>query len=75
MLINKRQTHVRKTWLQASKDLSKSKRVEDQQLAKEIISFVKQMPPMKTERHDMMETLAAIHQKQDIKSNENSQER
>jgi len=57
--IKERQTYVRKAWLTAAKDLNQSRDPEDQELAKSITSFVSAMPPMKTERHELQEKVAA----------------
>jgi len=73
--ISERQAHVRKTWLQASKDLAKSARTEDRELSKDILIFVNTMPPMKTERHEMLEQIKVLHQNQNIKENQNAPER
>lgn len=56
--IKERQTYVRKAWLTAAKDLIQSDSTEDQELGKEIATFVKDMPPMKTERHELQEKVA-----------------
>ena len=72
--ISERQTHVRKVWLQASKDLAKSTRAEDRELSKEILTFVNDMPPMKTERHEMLDQIKALHQQQKQPQNQNIKE-
>jgi hypothetical protein len=56
--IKERQTYVRKAWLTAAKDLHQSGSAEDRELGKEIATFVKGMPPMKTERHELQEKVA-----------------
>ncbi|MCK9505023.1 MAG: relaxase/mobilization nuclease domain-containing protein [Porticoccaceae bacterium] len=56
--IKERQTYVRKAWLTAAKDLHQSDSAEDRELGKEIATFVKDMPPMKTERHELQEKVA-----------------
>ncbi|PMR77776.1 relaxase/mobilization nuclease domain-containing protein [Billgrantia endophytica] len=56
--IKERQTYVRKAWLTAAKDLNQSHDPEEQELAKRIAAFVSSMPPMKTERHELQETVA-----------------
>ena len=72
--ISERQTHVRKTWLQASRDLAKSSSIEDKELSKDILEFVKDMPPMKTERHTLLEAVKALHQQQKQPQNQNTKE-
>lgn len=57
--IKQRQTYVRKAWLTAAKDLNRSGDQEDQRLARNIADFVSSMPPMKTERHEIQERVAA----------------
>lgn len=57
--ISTRQTQVRKGWLIAAKELHQSSEHQDQALAKDILSFVGTMPPLKTERHEIQERLAA----------------
>lgn len=57
--IQDRQTQVRKSWLTAAKALHQSNDSQDQTLAKDIMTFVGTMPPMKTERHEIQERLAA----------------
>ncbi|MDG4868621.1 relaxase/mobilization nuclease domain-containing protein (plasmid) [Guyparkeria sp. 1SP6A2] len=49
--IKERQTKVRKTWLTAAKELAGSEKPEDRALAKKVAGFVKDMPPLETERH------------------------
>lgn len=56
--IQSRQTHVRKAWLTAAKELSKSENQDDQELGKSIATFVSEMPPMKTERHELQQKVA-----------------
>ena len=60
--IIERQTHVRKSWLMASKELLKSKDTDDTKLGESILKFVNAMPPMKTERHQMLETVSRQNQ-------------
>lgn len=55
--IKEKQTKIRKTWLQAAKELSKGDDEEGKILAHKIISFVKNMPPLKTERHEIKEKI------------------
>jgi len=57
--IKNRQTYVRKAWLTAAKDLAISEAPADRELAKTIMAFVQEMPPMKTERHELAEKAAA----------------
>lgn len=57
--IKQRQTYVRKAWLTAAKDLNNSEVPEDRELGKNIARFVKDMPPMKTERHELQEKVAS----------------
>lgn len=57
--IKERQTYVRKAWLTAAKDLNQSEKPEERELGKSIATFVKDMPPMKTERHELQEKVAA----------------
>lgn len=57
--IRARQTQVRKGWLTAAKALNQSPDHQDQTLAKDILSFVGTMPPLKTERHEIQERLSA----------------
>lgn len=57
--IKQRQTYVRKAWLTAAKDLNNSEAPEDRELGKNIARFVKDMPPMKTERHELQEKVAS----------------
>lgn len=56
--IKERQTYVRKAWLTAAKDLIQSDSTEDQELGRSIATFVKDMPPMRTERHELQEKVA-----------------
>lgn len=56
--IQNRQTHVRKAWLTAAKELSKSDNKEDKDLGQSIAKFVSEMPPMKTERHELQQMLS-----------------
>lgn len=53
-----RQTDVRKGWLQAAKQLHASEKEDDKALAKAIVGFVKDMPPMETERHQLTKSVA-----------------
>jgi len=69
--IVKRQTYVRKEWLKAAQGLSKSSDVEDKLLARDILTFVKDMPPMKTERHEMIDNINALRQQQQQSQNQN----
>jgi len=55
--IKERQTHVRKAWLTAAKDLNQSDQAEERELATDIAQFVSAMPPLKTERHELKERL------------------
>lgn len=57
--IKERQTYVRKAWLTAAKDLNQSEKIEDRELGKNIATFVKDMPLMKTERHEFQEQIAS----------------
>jgi len=57
--IEERQTAVRKTWVAAARELSQSAEREDQQLAGQILHFVKSMPPLVTERHEMAAKLTS----------------
>lgn len=61
--IAKRQTQVRKGWLEAAKELNASSKEEDKNLAKAIVGFVKDMPPMETERHQLSKAVATQLQK------------
>lgn len=56
--IKERQTNVRKSWLEAAKDLNQSSDESDKSLAKKIVGFVQKMPPLKTERHELQEKLS-----------------
>jgi type IV secretory pathway VirD2 relaxase len=57
--IRTRQTQVRKGWLTAAQALHQSPDDQDKALAKIIAGFVKDMPSLKTERHEIKERLAA----------------
>lgn len=57
--IKARQTETRKNWLKVAKLLLQSPDIENQTLAKNIMDFVSTMPPLKTERHEIQERLAA----------------
>lgn len=74
--IKDRQTHVRKAWLTAAKDLHQSDKAEDRELGRSIAAFVKDMPPMKTERHELQEKIAGRLQQQrgDGRGQDQSQE-
>jgi type IV secretory pathway VirD2 relaxase len=63
--IRDRQTYVRKAWLTAAKDLNQSDKAEDRELGRCIAAFVKDMPPMKAERHEFQERVAAQLQLRD----------
>jgi hypothetical protein len=56
--IRARQIRVRKTWLAGAKQLNESNDPRDRALANNIATFVSDMPPMKTERHEMQERIA-----------------
>ncbi len=56
--IKHRQTGIRKGWLTVAKDLAKSSDPQDQTLAEDVLKFVKTMPALKTERHQIQERLA-----------------
>lgn len=56
--IKTRQTATRQTWLSVAKELAQSPEPKDQDLAAEVVSFVKNMPALKTERHEIQEKLA-----------------
>jgi hypothetical protein len=56
--IKDRQTGVRQGWLTVAKALAKSSNKEDRQLAEEVMTFVKTMPALKTERHEIQAKLA-----------------
>ncbi|WP_198266657.1 relaxase/mobilization nuclease domain-containing protein [sulfur-oxidizing endosymbiont of Gigantopelta aegis] len=74
-----RQNVIRKLWLGTAQKLLKSKSQEDQELGNEIVDYVNTMPPLKTERHEMMEKMLDMTIKQEkemqAKGNENGQER
>lgn len=72
--IKDRQTYVRKSWLTAAKDLSQSEEAKDRELGQSIASFVKDMPPMKTERHELQEKVAAHFERGNEKTWEQEQE-
>ena len=55
--IKEKQTKIRKTWLQAAKELSNGDDAEGKIIAQGIITFVKNMPPLKTERHEIQEKI------------------
>ncbi len=57
--IVERQSLIRKGWLLSAKELASSNDPDDRKLSDEIVTYVKNMPPMKTERHDIQERLAA----------------
>lgn len=57
--IKTRQTEVRRSWLVIAKELAKSPEPTDQALSTEVLNFVKTMPPLKTERHEIQEKLAS----------------
>jgi len=57
--IRARQTQVRKGWLTAAQELHKSPDDKDKALAKALAGFVRDMPPLKTERHEIKECLVA----------------
>lgn len=57
--IKTRQTAVRQSWLTVAKELAKSPVPADQELAAEVLVFVKTMPALKTERHEIQEKLAS----------------
>lgn len=63
--IRERQTRVRKAWLTAAKDLNRSESPGDRALVRSIVTFVNDMPPMKTERHILCEQLATRIQARD----------
>ncbi|SHN92232.1 IncQ plasmid conjugative transfer DNA nicking endonuclease TraR (pTi VirD2 homolog) [Bathymodiolus heckerae thiotrophic gill symbiont] len=56
--IKERQSIVRKTWLEAAKELNKK---GDNVFSQEIVKFVKDMPQLKTERHEMKEKITKLH--------------
>ncbi len=55
--IKKQQNFIRYAWLNQAKQLMQSGEVDKQQLAREIYDFVKDMPPIKTERQEMKDKL------------------
>jgi type IV secretion system T-DNA border endonuclease VirD2 len=57
--IRARQTQVRKGWLTAVQALLQSSHDREKALARAIAGFVKDMPPLKTERHEIKERLVA----------------
>jgi type IV secretory pathway VirD2 relaxase len=57
--IRARQTLIRKGWLTAAQELHKSSDEQDNALAKALAGFVQDMPPLKTERHEIKERLVA----------------
>lgn len=69
--IKERQERVRKAWLSAAKDLHSSQNEEDKELATKIVAFVKDMPPLKTERHELASKVAeSINQAHQQKANQ-----
>ncbi len=66
--IKERQTYVRKAWLAAAKDLHQSSSAEDRALGNEIATFVKDMPAMKTERHEIQEKVTEQIQQRNERS-------
>lgn len=52
--IKKRQTHVRRAWLQLADEIKQ----EDPELSKQMVSFVRNMPTIDTERHKMRKAIA-----------------
>lgn len=72
--IKERQTQIRRTWLLAAQELSKGGD-PDKILAEDILAFVKSMPPMLTERHEMkMKWAANIQVTQKNENNEQWQD-
>lgn len=68
--IKERQSLVRKTWLEAAKEL---KQKGEPIFSQEIVKFVKDMPTLKTERHEMKEDIARLH-KENSKDAENREQ-
>ncbi|SHJ62478.1 Type IV secretory pathway, VirD2 components (relaxase) [Malonomonas rubra DSM 5091] len=56
--IKERQTGIRQGWLTVAKELAKSSNAEDQTLAEDVMKFVKTMPPLQTERHEIQAKIA-----------------
>lgn len=57
--IKERQTGVRQGWLSVAKELAQSPNPDDRHLAEEVMAFVKTMPALKTERHDIQAKIAS----------------
>lgn len=70
--IRVRQQGVRKGWLSVAKELNSSSEQEDQKLAADIVNFVKSMPPMETERHEMAKFVSQKLTKQEIATDKNN---
>lgn len=56
--IKSRQNEIRRSWLDMAKNLKSSNQSEDVHLSNNIVKFVNDMPPLKTERHEMKEILS-----------------
>ncbi len=56
--IKERQTNVRREWLASAKELSLSTDPQDNELSRNIVAYVKAMPSLNTERHDLKEFMA-----------------
>ena len=52
--IKKRQNHVRRAWLQLADEI----KLEDPELSKKMVSFVRNMPTIDTERHKLQQAIA-----------------
>lgn len=72
--IQERQTYVRKAWLTAAKDLHQSDHPEERELGKSIAAFVADMPPLKTERHELQETVVAQIQQRNQRDESRAQD-
>jgi hypothetical protein len=68
--IKERQSLVRKTWLETAKEL---KQKGEPIFSQEIVKFVKDMPALKIERHEMKEDIARLH-KENSKDAENREQ-
>jgi type IV secretory pathway VirD2 relaxase len=59
--IKARQTEIRKAWLALSQEAQKR---NESRLSEKILNYVKSMPPLKTERHELKEHIAESRQEQ-----------
>ena len=71
--IKERQQQIRSNYLQAADVLQRSTDRDERELAEDIRTFVKDMPPLTTQRHMLRHAIVSEYSKQSVRERDNDQ--